>query len=241
MKDTDTKRISRLTAILTQLQTKRLITASDLSKRYKVSIRTIYRDVKVLEQAGIPIITEEGRGYALQDGFRLPPVMFTEDEANALITAGKLIATNKDASLVKSHSAAIDKIKSVLKLVLKDKTEFLSSRIQFRHNLSQYKTSSDLMALQLAITNYQLCKIEYQSLATSKITRRIIEPFALYSTQENWLLIAWCQLRKEYRSFRLDNIKQMIPLNQAFKPHTLTLQAYFEICRKKQFENQSNP
>jgi predicted DNA-binding transcriptional regulator YafY len=78
MNDNDTKRLSRLTAILTQLQTKRLVTASELAKKFSVSNSTIYRDIKALEQAGIPVLTEEGKGYTLMEGYRMPPVMFTE-------------------------------------------------------------------------------------------------------------------------------------------------------------------
>src|SRR6187402_3559676 len=97
MSDNDTKRLSRLTAILMLLQTKRLSTASELASRFMVSNRTIYRDIKALEQAGVPILTEEGKGYLLMEGYRIPPVMFTESEANALITAEQLILKNKDA------------------------------------------------------------------------------------------------------------------------------------------------
>src|SRR5687768_13102553 len=108
--DNDTKRLSRLTAILTQLQTKRLITATALANKFKVSIRTIYRDIRALEQSGVPILTEEGKGYSLMEGYRLPPVMFTESEANALITAEKFVVKNKDASFVKEYTEAIEKI-----------------------------------------------------------------------------------------------------------------------------------
>ena len=83
MNDKHTKRLSPLAAILTQLQTKRLLTASELANKFSVSIRTIYRDIKALEQAGVPILTEEGKGYTLMEGYRIPPVMFTESQANA--------------------------------------------------------------------------------------------------------------------------------------------------------------
>src|SRR5690606_16931779 len=99
----DTKRLSRLAAILTILQTKRLLTASELAHKFSVSNRTIYRDIKALEQAGVPILTEDGKGYSLMEGYRIPPVMFTESEANALITAEQLILKNKDASFVKEY------------------------------------------------------------------------------------------------------------------------------------------
>ncbi|WP_370539714.1 helix-turn-helix transcriptional regulator [Algoriphagus sp. Y33] len=77
MNDNDTRRLSRLTAILTQLQTRRLLTATNLAEKFNVSIRTIYRDIRALEQAGVPILTEDGKGYTLMDGYKIPPVMFT--------------------------------------------------------------------------------------------------------------------------------------------------------------------
>ncbi len=87
MDDTNIKRLTRLLALLTYLQSKRMVTAPELAQRFSVSVRTIYRDIRALEQAGVPIGTEEGKGYFLMDGYRLPPVQFTEEEANALITA----------------------------------------------------------------------------------------------------------------------------------------------------------
>ena len=75
-------RISRLSQIVTILQSKRLITARELAEKFNVSIRTIYRDIRTLESSGIPIVTEEGKGYFLQEGYQLPPIMFSEEEAN---------------------------------------------------------------------------------------------------------------------------------------------------------------
>ncbi|WP_255577376.1 YafY family protein [Elizabethkingia sp. JS20170427COW] len=91
MQDNDLKRLSRLTAILTKLQTKRLLTASFLAEKFNVSTRTIYRDIKALEDAGVAIITEEGKGYSLMEGYKIPPIMFTENQANALILAEQLV------------------------------------------------------------------------------------------------------------------------------------------------------
>jgi predicted DNA-binding transcriptional regulator YafY len=235
MNNNDTKRLSRLTAILTQLQTKRLLTASELASKFSVSNRTIYRDIKALEQAGVPILTEDGKGYALMEGYRIPPVMFTESEANALITAEQLILKNKDASFVKEYSEAINKIKSVLRSNTKEKANLLSNRVVFRQNTDNDRTSNYLSALQLALTNFNLSKIKYYSIETNQTTERIIEPFAIYSTQENWLLIAFCRLRKDFRAFRLDRIQSLNVLTDKFEPHKITLQEYFEICKTKYF------
>lgn len=231
----DTKRLSRLTAILTILQTKRLLTASELANKFSVSNRTIYRDIKALEQAGVPILTEDGKGYYLMEGYRIPPVMFTESEANALITAEQLILKNKDASFVKEYSEAINKIKSVLRNNTKDKANLLSDRTVFRQNADSDRTSNYLSTLQLALTNFNVVKIKYHSPDTNKTTERKIEPFAIYSTQENWLLIAFCLLRNDFRAFRLDRIQNLTTLNEQFEPHKMTLQEYFEICKEKYF------
>lgn len=227
MYDISTKRISRLTAILTQLQTQRLMNASELADRFSVSIRTIYRDIRTLEQSGVPITTEEGKGYRLMEHYRLPPVTFTESEANALITAEQIVLKNKDVSFIKAYSEAITKIKAVLKNRVKDKANLLSERLKVIPDTDNEKTSSHLSALQFALTNYYLTTITYTN-ENKKTTKRTTEPFAILSTQENWLLLAWCRLRNEFRFFRLDRIKKLEVLTEKFQPQEMTLKEYFE-------------
>lgn len=231
MSDKEKPRLSRLTMILTQLQSKRVLTAREIAEKHGVSIRTVYRDIRTLENSGIPIITEEGKGYSLE-GYNLPPVMFTEKEANALITAEQLILKNKDNSLIEQYKNAITKIKSVLRYAQKDKVDMLSQRIVFRENKDNQQTSDYLMTLQSTITNFQLIHIDYLSLQEER-SNRTLEPFALYSTQANWLLIAFCRLRNDFRIFRLDCIQQLIVKTEHFEPHKMTLQEYFEECRRK--------
>ncbi|SEB36465.1 HTH domain-containing protein [Tenacibaculum sp. MAR_2009_124] len=226
MEYSETNRLSRLTAILIQFQTKRIITAFELSQKFQVSKRTIYRDIKSLEQAGVPILTEEGKGYVLMDGYKIPPVMFTEKQANALILAEQLVLKNKDASFVKDYSEAIDKIKSILKYSIKDKTNLLTDRTQYDEVVHQTRNSNNLSDLQNALTNYNLVKIEYIN-KEGIITDRIIEPFAIIST-ENWYLIAWCRLRNEFRFFRPDRIQRIVVQPESFEPHNMTLQEYFD-------------
>lgn len=237
MRDNDTRRLSRLAAILTQLQTKRLITAPELADKFQISTRTVYRDIKALEQAGVPVLTEEGKGYSIMDGYRIPPVMFTESEANALITAEQWVLRNKDASFVKDYSDAISKIKSVLRNNTKDKANLLSNRIVIRQNAETVRTSSYLSELQLALTNFNIVEILYHSPDNDQTTIRKIEPFAVYSTQENWILIAFCRLRNDFRSFRLDRIQKLTITSEGFEPHKMTLYEYFEICKAKSLSN----
>lgn len=226
MEGDDIKRISRLTAILIQFQAKRMVKAAELSQKFGVSKRTIYRDIKALEQAGVPILTEEGKGYTLMEGYRIPPVMFTEKQANALVLAEQLVLQNKDASFVQDYSEAIDKIKSILKYNLKDKANLLTDRTRHDQALQQERNSNNLSDLQHALTNYKLVKIVYSN-KEGMATNRVIEPFAILSAK-NWYLIAWCRLRKEFRFFRPDRIRKMEILSENFEPHNLTLQAYFD-------------
>jgi predicted DNA-binding transcriptional regulator YafY len=226
MEYSEINRLSRLTAILIQLQTKRIVTASELANKFNISKRTIYRDLKALEHSGVPILTEEGKGYTLMEGYKVPPVMFTEKQANALILAEQLVLKNKDASFVKDYSDAIDKIKAILKYTAKDKANLLADRTQYNQVLHKERNSNNLSDLQNALTNYNLVKIQYIN-KEEIATERLIEPFALLSS-ENWYLVAMCRLRKEFRFFRLDRIQKTEILPEKFEPHNLTLQEYMD-------------
>jgi predicted DNA-binding transcriptional regulator YafY len=226
MANPDLKRLPRLTAILTRLQTKRVVTAAELAARFAVSQRTIYRDIRALEEAGVPVITEEGKGYLLMEHYRLPPVAFTEQEANALIAAKQLVLKSPDSSLVTHYAEAIEKIVSILDQRSKDRLNLLVDRTLFTNIERMERTSNSHSDLQFAITDFRVVRMEYTN-AEERSTTRQVEPFALLSTT-NWLLIAWCRLRKEFRYFRLDRIKRMEVLAERFTPHDLTLQQFFE-------------
>jgi len=231
MSENDNSRLERLTAILTQLQTKRLITSTMLSEKFGVSVRTIYRDIRALEKSGVPIITEEGKGYSIMEGYRLPPVMFTEKEANALITAEQILALNKDRSFVADLRDAINKIKAVLRLDSKDKAELLSSRMFVWEHKDEINTSHHLSAIQMALTNYNPVALNYISENGSE-TLREVEPFALVtSSKMGWYLIAWCKLRIDFRTFRLDRMQKVMVLPGHFEPHKITMQEYYERFR----------
>jgi len=226
-------RLSRLTSILTLLQSKRLVTATELADKYEVSVRTIYRDIRALEASGIPICTEEGKGYSLIEGYTLSPVSFSEEEANALITGYTIISRNKDASLVKNYEDAITKVKSVLRNNQKEKAELLTERVAFIKNLSKTTTSNILSTIQLAITSLNLVEVKYKSLYKDEESHRLIEPQALYHTQDNWILIAWCQLRNDFREFRLDRVLTIKMLSENFEDRNFDLMKYFKSQLKK--------
>jgi predicted DNA-binding transcriptional regulator YafY len=223
MAQMETNRLSRLSAILTMLQSKQLLTSTQISKKFGISIRTVYRDIRALEESGVPLVTIEGKGYKIMDGYLLPPIMLTEKEANALITLERIALKSKDASLVKETQEAMAKIKSVMRLISKEKSELLEKRLVISKNFNKETTSSSLLEFQLAVTNYELIEIKYQS-ESSEISTRIIEPFAIYhNIQEDWTVIAYCRLRKDFRWFRLDRIIEYKKLGTHFKPHKQNL------------------
>lgn len=225
----DIKRISRLTAILTQLQSKKVITSTALAEKFSVSVRTIYRDIKILEQAGVPVYVSDGKGYSLMEGYRIPPVMFTENEANALITIEQVILKNSDSSLVQAYSDVVSKIKAVLLYATKDKVELLANRIAVSPAVPNITTSDSLTLIQHALTTFKVLNITYRSEHKEEETKRNIEPFALYYTlKDTWALIAYCHLRKDYRMFRLDRVIKIELSELSFKPHELTLAAYLK-------------
>jgi predicted DNA-binding transcriptional regulator YafY len=234
MNNSDTTRIARITAILTQLQTKRMVTSTLLAEKFGVSIRTIYRDIKTLEMAGIPIVAVDGKGYSLIEGFSIPPVMFTENEANALITIEQLVLKNRDSSLVQAYVGAMTKVKAVLAYSTKDKVELLSNRIAVSPVMPNTNASSSLTIIQQALTDFKVLAITYWSESKAEKTERIIEPFAMYYTlDESWALIAFCRLRKDYRMFRLDRILTIAIEDLQFEPHKMTLKQYLDDKQKK--------
>lgn len=220
--------LARLISILTLLKSKRLITAPELSQKYEVSIRTIYRDIRKLEDAGVPVITIEGRGYSLMDGYTVAPVQFTEKQANALITAEHIINQSKDQSFVNDFNEALTKIKSVFRTSIQEKSELLSDKIYVLNNNRETIDSNALSEIQLAITNFNLVEINYQKLNQEDVSFRTIEPCAMYSSENKWILIAWCHLRNDYRAFRIDRIRQFKILQDTFKDRQFSFREHFK-------------
>ena len=222
--------LSRLISILTLLRSKRLLTATELAKKFDVSLRTIYRDIRKLEEAGIPVYTVEGRGYSLMENFTVAPVQFTEKQANALITAQHVISQSKDASFVSHFNEALIKIKSVFRTSIQEKSELLNDKIHVLNWQWEELSSDALSEIQLAITNFSFVEINYQKADDPEITFRKIEPCAMYSTNNKWILIAWCHLRKDLRAFRIDRIKQFKILPEHFEDRKFSIQDYFNSC-----------
>ena len=206
-----------------------MITGVELAEKFDVSLRTIYRDIKKIEASGVPIITIEGRGYSIMDDYSIAPIMFDEMEVNALITAEQLIGKTNDASLIKHFEQTLQKIKSVFKHSLKSKGEMLNNKmLVLKKNVNEVKSTS-LSYIQMAIINFRVTEINYED-KSEAATFRKIEPLAIYSYNEKWIVIGWCRLRADYRSFRLDRIKHFKILEETFDDRNFELSKYFLDC-----------
>ena len=228
-------RIDRLTAILIQLQTKRVVKAEEISVRFEISLRTVYRDVKALMEAGVPIGSEAGKGYFIVDGYHLPPVMFNQEEASAMLTAGKLVEKMTDDSIRKAYESALLKIKSVLNTSEKDHLENLQSSIAvFRLPDHQPDFPNEFMAgIQKAISKKNVLTVSYFSSNKQEHTTRLVEPIGVVYYSGSWHLIAWCRLRNGYRDFRIDMIQTLINTGEIFDARNhFTLQEYFNSLMK---------
>jgi predicted DNA-binding transcriptional regulator YafY len=205
-------RIDRVTAILIQLQSKRVVKAQEIADRFTISLRTVYRDIKTLEEAGIPVIGEAGIGYSIMEGYRLPPVMFTREEATAFLTAEKLVEKLTDSSTREIYQAAMFKIKSVLRLTERDHLENMDQHIEVVDSpyFSKHKNETAyLQSILKAISEKTVINIDYFAEHSQEKSNRNIEPVGIFFMGRYWYLIAWCTLRKDYRTFRVDHIKYL--------------------------------
>lgn len=226
MKDTEVTRLSRLVALLTLLQTKRTISATELADRFSVSTRTIYRDIRTLESAGIPIVTQEGKGYSMVEGYRLPPVMFTREEAIALLTAEKLAFRLTDTATARLSGAAMDKLRAALRHSDRDHLEIIAPYIQVMEPPNATEQPNTYQQLVTAVTSYRVVCIGYQAAESGEATMREIEPIGLYLS-DHWHVVAYCRLRQAFRNFRLGRISSLVIANESFSPRPETLQQYW--------------
>ncbi|WP_035454880.1 helix-turn-helix transcriptional regulator [Algoriphagus terrigena] len=228
-------RIDRLTAILTQLQSKRVTKAQEIANRFGISLRTVYRDVRALEEAGVPVIGEAGQGYSLVEGYRLPPVMFTQEEAQAFVVAEKIFEKLSDRSSGEHFHSAMLKIKSVLRSSEKDRLDQLSPLVAVFRNRNQLQLKGKdehLRVILDSLSSKRLLALNYTTFAEEKTSSRNVESVGVYYATEQWYLIGWCRLRKDYRTFRLDRINSLKTLDETYDPQAHpTLKEYIDKVR----------
>jgi predicted DNA-binding transcriptional regulator YafY len=229
-------RIDRVSAILIQLQSRRVVKASDIADRFGISLRTVYRDVKTLEEAGIPIIGEAGVGYSIMDGYRLPPVMFTREEATAFLTAEKFVENMTDNSTMQQYQSAMYKIRSILKTSEKNLLEDIDSKIAVLKNQVQLHIDrkDHLQTLLNGIAQKRVLEIVYFANHSQQHTKREIEPVGIFFKDAHWHLIAFCRLRNDYRDFRVDRIDTVIITGKQVEDKHPTLKEYIATTAREQ-------
>ena len=219
-------RFDRIVAILLQLQTRRVVSGPTLARQFGVSLRTIYRDLRTLEQAGVPLFGEPNVGYSLAEGYRLPPVMFTREEAAALLTAEKLAARLTDAPTARLSETAMDKLRAVLRRPDRDYINSLTPHIQVVRHGSAADESSAYQQLVTAVATRQVVRLQYHTTDPEPASTRDIEPVGLYLTH-HWHVVAYCRLRRAFRNFRLDRIRELTLTAEIFAPRPETLRQYW--------------
>ena len=199
-------RIDRLFGILLLLQTKKYISADKIADQFQISTRTVYRDIKALLEQGVPISFEQPKGYYIVQGYFLPPVSFSSDEANALLIMERMVSRFADKSIFTNYTSALNKVKAVLKHAQREKLELLNESIKFQLNHELLNEEFDHLAdLQNAISGKYIIEIDYQN-QNKESSKREVEAIGLVFYAYNWHLIAWCHLRNEYRDFRVSRI-----------------------------------
>lgn len=230
-------RIERISAILIQLQSKKIVKGQEIADRFSISLRTAYRDIKALEESGVPIVSEAGIGYSLMDGYRLPPIMFTKEEAIAFLTAEKMVEKLTDSSTFQIYQNALFKIKAVLKKDDKELVEKMNHSIEVVKNsyLPQNNKSNDhIQTILDCISQKNILKIHYFANHNQQNTTRNLEPVGIFLMDNKWYLIAFCLLRKDYRNFRIDRIVSSQQTNDFFQKEHPPLKTYLkEITKSK--------
>ena len=211
-------RLSRLVGIILHLQGTRVIRAEDIADYFGVSVRTIYRDLRALEDAGLPIAAEAGRGYSLLEGYNLPPVMFTQEEASALLVGGALAEQLSDRSLRPHVHSALMKVKAVLPDEGKEFVEELSrgTSIHLRRMFPSDQDKANLTVVQQAVATRRLVRITYRNRSKRVTTEREVEPLGVVYYADNWHMLGFCRLRQGIRDFRADCIEQIALLDEQF-------------------------
>lgn len=222
----------RLLAIVLELQAHRWRRAEDLARTMETSKRTIYRDLVALGQAGVPIVSTPGRGYTLVEGYFLPPVSFTVDEATILSLGADVMAWSFDAQYRAAAQSAASKITAVLPERLREDVEELRERIRMgpERVALQPEVDATLRTLRGAVVGCQRVRFHYYARQSSEpgaqpgASWREADPYALTRIGAVWYLHAYCHLRKDRRNFRLDRIEDLSVLDQTFtRPASLPL------------------
>jgi predicted DNA-binding transcriptional regulator YafY len=211
-------RTDRLVAMVMFLQGRRVVKAEELATHFEVTVRTIYRDVAALGEAGVPVIGEAGVGYSLVKGYHLPPVMFTAEEAMALFVGGEMVKQFADASMTGPMESALMKIRSVLPRDRQDDLDRLTraTAIYGAPRLPSGMDQRTLLPIQQAIVSRRVLRMTYRGKGRATALARDVEPLGVAYHGGAWYLVAWCRLRAAFRYFKLERLQAIEVLGERF-------------------------
>ncbi len=208
------RRADRLFQIVQLVRGRRLTTAEFLATRLEVSVRTVYRDIADLQAQGVPLDGEAGVGYRMRAGFDLPPLMFTREEAQALVASVRLAAPRLDRALASQAEGALAKIVAVLPADVRAAAESLPL---FALTAGpDAATLERLATLRAAVGERRKVRLDYRDLK-GEASVRTVRPLGCFFWDAVWTLAAWCELRQDFRSFRLDRIAVLDLLEERFR------------------------
>lgn len=208
------RRADRLFQIVQYLRGGRLVRARQLADRLEVSERTIYRDIADLQATGVPIDGAAGVGYILRDGYDLPPLMFTRDEIVALVAGARLIRAWGGAGMARAAEEALVKIDAVLPRNLRLRTDGVEIHALAFEMTPEVRELIDL--LETASNERKRLSVAYRDAAGAD-TKRILRPLGLWFWGKVWTLVAWCELRDDFRMFRLDRVGAVLDTGETFQ------------------------
>ena len=230
-------RTDRLMAIMLLLQGRRIVRAQEVATQFEISIRTVYRDMDALGEAGVPIAAEAGVGYSLVKGYHVPPVMFTVEEAAALFTGARISDHFTDRSLQKEMGSALRKIQAILPSAAQEFVERLRRSVEIVPRAlggDPAPTSEALAPLHRAVAERRVLEIDYAAGSQGRPSTRQVEPLGLVYYSEAWHLIAYCRLRRDYRDFRTNRIQRLAPGAETFPAHPdFSIKDYLHDDRRK--------
>ena len=222
------RRADRLFQIVQLLRGRRVVTAAELAQELEVSLRTIYRDVQDLIASGVPVEGEAGVGYLLPRGFDLPPLMFDEDEIEALVLGARMVETWGDPALAKHARSVLSKVEGVLPERLKPR---LAEVALFAPVRIPHEDAAKLEPLRRGVNEERKVRFDYVD-AAGQPSSRVVRPLCLTFWGTTWLATAWCELREDFRSFRPDRMRKVELLDETFEDEPgKNLQAFTQRMR----------
>lgn len=208
------RRADRLFQIVQYLRGGRLLTAADLGERLEVSVRTIYRDIADLQGSGVPIDGEAGAGYILRSGYDLPPLMFSRDEIVALVAGARFIRAWGGTRMALAAEEALIKIETVIPEEERRKAHRIEVHAMGFDMMPEVRERID--QLEAAQEQKRRVALLYAD-ADENLTERTVRPLGLWFWGKVWTLVAWCELREDFRMFRLDRMRKIVS-GEPFRP-----------------------